>query len=97
MVCERCQARAATVHATALAGGRAVRAIHLCEPCARTPRPVDLEEAGAVLRLEASGRAMPPGWFAAVAADLRGRSEHHGQPLPPDVQAFVARHAPPAT
>ena len=97
MLCDRCHEREATIHATALAEGGVVGAAHLCEPCVRVPRRVHPDEARAILKLEASGRPMPPGWFARVAADLRRRSEHHGEPLPADVQAFVARHGgPPA-
>src|SRR5690349_4417528 len=95
MQCERCGVRESTIHLTAVAQGTASGTVHLCESCAETPRPVDPAEARALLALEASGRAVPPGLFARAAADLRARSAHHAQPLPPDVAAFAARHADP--
>ena len=97
MLCERCGVREGTIHLTAVAEGATSRATRLCESCAETPRPVDPEEARALLALEASGRAVPPAFFALAATDLRRRSAHFAQPLPPDVAAFAARHAgPPA-
>ena len=96
MLCERCGAREATIHAMLVLDDAPNRAVHLCQPCVETPRPVDLDEARFVLALEASGRPAPPGFFALAAADFRRRSDFYQQPLPPDVAAFAARYGAPA-
>ncbi len=96
MLCEHCHKREATVHlnaddAEATSPGPA----HLCEECARIPRPITDAEVNQLLNLEASGVAMPPDFFTRVAEDLKRRAAHHGSAMSPELQSFVSRHRSP--
>lgn len=96
MRCERCQASAANV-ITAVDGdtGAVLETRVVCDACLAVPpapRPVRAAEIRAVLAAESSGRAAPPWLFPEMAADLRRRAAHFGEPLPSDAQAFVDRH-----
>jgi hypothetical protein len=98
MLCDRCHEREVAVRARAVSEtGALLRTSARCEACARTPRRIGDEDVRGVLALEASGRAMPAGWYALAAEDFARRAAYHGDPIPADVQAFVDRHRPAAT
>ena len=93
MICSRCGRREATAHAKAVTeAGVVLREAALCPTCADAPRRVHDADVAGVLAVEASGRAMPPGWYAGAAEDFARRAAYHGDALPPEVAAFVARH-----
>jgi hypothetical protein len=98
MLCDRCHERETTTQARAISDAGAPLGIAaLCGPCAQTPRRIGEQDVRGVLALEASGRAMPEGWFALAAEDFARRAAYHGEPMPAEVRAFVDRHRLAAT
>jgi protein-arginine kinase activator protein McsA len=94
MQCERCGQREATILITRVFDDTAAPTIGLCEGCAAVPAPPDFDHARAAIAVETQrSDIVEPAVFQTMADELAQRARLHGVTLPPEIQAFVDRHA----